>query len=261
MKGRRTVQFLSFLALNAGSWLQLKWLCPQWMWCHACPMSVTACPIGVIGYYTSLAVVPIFAIGLLLAVGATIGRFLCGWVCPFGFLQDILYKIPVRKFKLPEWTRYIKYVMLIFMVFIVAIFLGQNSILYYCKTCPVATFSATIPRAISTGHIVFDNITVFRLAYLGILLIVSSMVSRPFCRVLCPVAALVAPLNEGAATAVRLNQDECNGCGVCTKKCPMNLDPRTLKGATESRLLTRTECISCTECINRCPKNSLKLGI
>jgi len=231
------------------------------MWCHACPASVTACPIGVIGYYLSFGLFPVFAVGLLLAIAALCGRLLCGWVCPFGLLQDLLHRIPSSKIALPEWTRYIKYVLLVVMVFFTATFLGQDSLLYYCRTCPVATFSAIVPRAVSTGGIDLTVVTMFRLVFLLAVLALAIVASRSFCRVLCPVAALVAPLNELAGAAVRVDAQTSISCGACKKTCPMGLDPVKLPGGKASDFLTRSECINCTECTGRCPKDSLSLSI
>ena len=260
MNSRRLVQIASALALNAGAFLQLKWLCPQIMWCHACPASVVACPIGAIGYYISFALFPIFAVGLLLAIAALVGRLLCGWVCPFGFLQDLLHKIPIRKFELPAWTSKIKYVILIVTVFGAAAFLGQKSVLYFCRTCPVATFSAIVPK-ITQGTFEITSLVQFRLGLLAALIVLCVMVSRAFCRLICPVAALVAPFNEIAATAVRVDGETCVTCGVCRKVCPMGLEPTKLPGGEDSDFTTRSECINCIECVGKCPKDSLKLGL
>ena len=110
---RRIVQASSLVALNS-SWAggQVKWLCMPVMNCHSCALAWFACPIGVFIHYAGYRVFPFLALGTLLLAGVLLGRFLCGWVCPMGFLQDLLYKIPGRKIALPAWTKYIKYVLL-----------------------------------------------------------------------------------------------------------------------------------------------------
>src|SRR5512137_2589992 len=103
------------------------WLAPVGKWlhslpgcvfhCYSCPLSSFACPIGVLANYAALAPVafevPYLLLGILLVVGAVSGSLACGWACPFGFLQDLLAKIPTPKFRLPTWTGYFRYVVLV----------------------------------------------------------------------------------------------------------------------------------------------------
>jgi ferredoxin-type protein NapH len=205
MTKRRMVQLVTFLALNAGALVQLKWFCPQIMYCHACPASVVACPIGVIGSFLAAGLVPLFALGLLTVIGAAVGRLLCGWACPFGLLQDLLAALPVRPRELPRWTRGVKYAILATMVVAVPLTLGTGSALYYCRTCPVATTVAVLPSAVTGTPLPLDDVSVVRYGLLAGVVVLCVLVPRGFCRVLCPVAALVAPLNEASALAVRVS--------------------------------------------------------
>lgn len=56
--------------------------------------------------------------GLLILFGVLLGRFICGFLCPFGWFQDLLHKIPCKKLsteKLKPLT-YLKYAVLLFAV-------------------------------------------------------------------------------------------------------------------------------------------------
>ena len=112
---RRAVQTVSLLLLHSSWGPELKSFCLPVMNCHSCALSWFACPIGVYVHYAGYRLFPFLAVGTVLIIGVFLGRFLCGWVCPFGFLQDLLHKIPSPKFRLPRWTAAIKYVVLVVM--------------------------------------------------------------------------------------------------------------------------------------------------
>jgi len=81
--------------------------------CYSCPLSRFACPIGTFQHFLTLRQVPYFMLGFFGFIGGLIGRAPCGWICPFGLIQELLYKIPSYKIHLPEWVKYIKYVVLV----------------------------------------------------------------------------------------------------------------------------------------------------
>jgi polyferredoxin len=98
--------------LKSQSWIQLlstlitnNWLTRQFTKgipcigfnCYACPLAAVACPIGSIQYFVGLGQVPWYVLGVVGLVGALGGRLACGWLCPFGWFQELLYKLPVPK--------------------------------------------------------------------------------------------------------------------------------------------------------------------
>jgi ferredoxin len=104
--------------------LSLRSVCGPAMNCHGCPWSTTACPIGVMAYGSAMHAFPAMAVGLILAVGVICGRLVCSFVCPFGLLQDLLYRLPSPKFSLQPWLRYGKYAALVLLVVALPFWLG-----------------------------------------------------------------------------------------------------------------------------------------
>ena len=107
-KIRLKVQIACVALLNLGLF-QWQTVCFPVLNCHSCPTAVFACPVGIIGQFIGLGLIPLSVIGIVAIAGLTVGRLLCGWVCPFGLAQDLLYKIPYIKFDIPRWTCFIKY--------------------------------------------------------------------------------------------------------------------------------------------------------
>lgn len=150
---RRISQFSFLIALNPWFWAYRGFCFPA-MNCWACPAAAFGCPVGAIGAFLAKGLVPFFTIGLMLLAGALVGRMICGWVCPFGLLQDLLAKIPVKKFPFPKVLAYGKYVALALMVFAIPLMLGEDALatkdhaghpLFFCTYCPAGTLEAAIP--------------------------------------------------------------------------------------------------------------------
>ena len=249
---RRIVQALSFMALNS-SWAggQVKWFCLPVMNCHSCSLAWFACPIGVFVHYAGYRVFPFLALGLLVMTGVLLGRFLCGWVCPMGFLQDLLYKIPGRKIALPAWTKFIKYVLLVLTVVLLPFLLGETTLWSYCRGCPVSAMQATLPNLLSGGGFPLPVRTVVKLVILVAVLLLAMVSSRGFCRVLCPIGALLAPFNHLSFWGVKPVVG-CVGCKKCNSTCPTQCAPAPamMDHRSPSR---QTECVVCNDCRTRCP--------
>lgn len=94
-------------------------VCAPGLYCHGCPWAPLACPLGVLVNAATLRVVPLLALGTLALVGALGGRLVCGWVCPFGWLQDMLNKIRGRKYRIPGQLEYVKYAILVVFVLLI----------------------------------------------------------------------------------------------------------------------------------------------
>ena len=256
MSLRRWFQTSSLFALSLGPLTEAKWLCLPVLHCHSCPVAVVSCPIGILGHYLSLGIIPIFLIGTILFFGALAGRAFCGWVCPFGFLQELLYKIPSPKFSLWPPLRFGRYAMLLVTVVLVPLIVGIESKWFFCWICPAAALESSLPRGLMSGF-PGGAWTIVRFSILAAVLIVSVLNLRFFCRVLCPVGAITSFLNPISAFALRHNTSECPSCGVCAKQCPVDVDLQEPEDEEPRGYVYKApmDCILCLECTDSCPQS------
>ena len=132
-----------------------KVACVPGLNCYSCPGAMGSCPIGslqaVIG--SKKFSISYYVLGIMIFIGALFGRLVCGLMCPFGFIQDLLYKIPTKKFKIPKVIdkplRYLKYLILLVFVILLPMFLTNKFGLaapYFCKwICPAGALEGAIP--------------------------------------------------------------------------------------------------------------------
>jgi ferredoxin-type protein NapH len=241
---------LSALALHSSWGPEFKWLCNPVLSCHSCVLAWFACPIGVFVHYSGYHLFPFFAVGTLLLIGVIAGRLLCGWVCPFGLLQDLLYKISGPKIELPEWTSRIKYFVLFFMVFLFPFVWSEQTWLSFCRICPAAALQVTLPSLLM-GENVLNAGTALRFAMLGGVVALAIANSRSFCKVLCPIGALMAPLNFISFWVVKPPRESCLNCLKCDRACSTHVRPsaRLPFQIPANRAL---DCIVCHDCQTAC---------
>jgi len=251
MKKRRIYQLVALLLLHSSWGPEFKWLCNPVLSCHSCALSWFACPIGVLVHYSGYHLFPLVALGTIVLVGALVGRLLCGWVCPFGLLQDLLYKIPSRKITLPAWTSNIKYLVLIFTVMVIPFLLGEQTLYSFCRFCPAAALQVTLPTVISSGQI--GTAAMIRFSVLFAVVGFVIVASRGFCRVFCPIGAVMSPLNYVSFWIVKAPREKCLSCKACDKVCSTDVKPseRILNNVPANRAL---DCIVCHECQTACEK-------
>ena len=248
---RRIAQGISLAAFNLGILFQQKAVCIPILHCHSCYLASFACPIGVLGHYASYLILPFLAVGIIGVIGALLGRALCGWVCPFGLIQELLYKIPSPKFRFPPWFRLLKYPVFVGSVLLVPIFVGVLSPWFFCRWCPVATFEAAIPNAIARGGFEDTASAFVRLSILGIVLVTAVISHRAFCIGLCPIGAMMAPFNRISAIYLRRNPAKCTECGACVSACPTRQVADVKRGILPGD--SDLECILCMDCTKKCP--------
>lgn len=233
--------------------LRLHNMCSPVFHCYACPLATFACPIGVLASFTALHIFPFIAVGLLILVAAVFGSLICGWACPFGFLQDLLGKIPTPRFDLPRWAGHLRYAVLIGAVFLVPYFFGKDHPLFICRFCPAGGLEAAAPNMVSQAlagqQIVWPN--AMKLTILVLFLVAVFFVRRPWCRILCPLGAIFSLFNRVSVFFLRLNPDKCTHCERCHKLCEFGIEPE--KSPNDLR------CVRCLEC-TRCGPGALTLG-
>ena len=176
-----------------------KTVCVPGLNCYSCPAASGACPIGsfqsVIG--SSKFNFSYYVTGTLILLGVLLGRFVCGFLCPFGWLQELLHKIPSKKFstKRLKALTYIKYVVLLFAVVLLPVLvvndLGMGDP-FFCKyICPQGVLEGAIPLAAANAGIrsALGHLFTWKLAVLIAVVVLSVLFYRPFCKWICPLGA------------------------------------------------------------------------
>ena len=235
-----------------------KTVCVPGLNCYSCPGAVGACPIGSLQSFLCRPkfMVPYYVVGILIFVGALIGRAVCGFLCPFGFLQDLLYKIPFFKkneFKLDKYLRWFKYVVLV--LFVVLLPFCFKLTPFFCKyICPSGTI-AGIWLAAADKQVAGQLGPLFslKLVILGLILVASLIIYRPFCKYICPLGAIYGFFNKISLYRMHLDESKCVSCNACAKACKMNINPSVTPNSCE--------CIRCGDCVHACPHKALKMGV
>lgn len=248
--------------IYGGKWKQL---CVPGMNCYSCPGAKGSCPIGalqaVIG--SPKFKFSYYIVGFLFFVGALIGRGVCGYLCPFGLVQDLLHKIPfvkkIETFKGDKALRKAKYLILLVFVILLPLFLvdiiGQGAP-YFCKLiCPVGMMEGGIPLVLMNKSM--RGAIGFLYAWKGLILILTILLSiviyRPFCKYICPLGAIYSLFNSVSLFRYTLDHQKCIHCGRCKAVCEMQCDP--VKNCND------LECIRCGKCKNACPVDAIACGI
>ncbi len=242
----------------------LKAICVPGLNCYSCPGAWGSCPLGslqaVIG--SRQFNVSFYVIGFLLLVGSLAGRFVCGFLCPFGFVQDLLYKIPffkkLRSLPGENVLRKLKYVLLLlFVLLLPALALdafGQGQP-WFCKwVCPSGTLFGGIPLVTLNESLqkAAGWLFAWKVFLLTAIVLLSIALYRPFCRYLCPLGALYGFLNPVSLHRIRVEEHKCTSCGACQKVCKLDV-PIYQKPSS-------MECIRCGDCVRACPHDALHMG-
>jgi len=290
-----------FTAAASNSWVtgfaagkiyggDLKQLCHPGLNCYSCPGALLSCPIGALQAVIGSRAfnLSLYVFGFLLLTGATLGRMVCGFLCPFGLIQELLYKISFpfkrNRFRGDRPLRRLKYAALVILVILLPMVLnnpaGEASPAFCKYVCPAGTLEAGIPlvyfspeQGVQPGAApILPNAPGIRLIpqdegprfetgglfalKMGILILTllsCLVIWRPFCKYLCPLGAVYGALNPVSLHRLRLDEDRCVHCGACARACRMCLDPA-------GRELNHPECVRCGDCVNVCPTDALSMG-
>ena len=235
-----------------------KNMCVPGLNCYSCPATVGACPLGALqnALASSSTKTPIFMIGILALFGILLGRTICGFLCPTGLIQDLLYKIKSPKLKKNKVTRilsYFKYVLLIALVICVplAFMLQSLPVPGFCKyICPSGTLGGAVLLLMNPENAdmygMLGGLFTWKFVLLIAILVSCVFIYRPFCRFLCPLGAIYGFFNKIALLGIKVEQSKCVDCGLCVAHCKMDV-----------KKVGDHECINCGECIAVCPTKAI----
>ncbi|MCI8994451.1 MAG: 4Fe-4S binding protein [Lachnospiraceae bacterium] len=242
----------------------LKYVCVPGLNCYSCPGAFGSCPMGALqallnqrGFH-----VPFGILGFFFVVGSLLGRFVCGWLCPFGLVQDLLHKIPIfhKKKQLPfhHILKYGKYAILVIFVILGSSLLlgGFAKVPAFCKyICPSGTLFGALPLLTANKMLRSQagGLFFWKVGLLLFLLALSVKVYRPFCQYLCPLGAIYGWFNRFSLVQIHWEQETCISCGACEKACPVALSLHEISCSAE--------CIRCGKCVEACPTRCLHLGV
>ncbi|NWF87630.1 4Fe-4S binding protein [Candidatus Bathyarchaeota archaeon] len=294
---RRIVQFLSFIffsavVFNLGA---LPILLPV-LWTWGLPQNTfgdafTAIQFTLSGWNDFPVAFPWLAVTSFLLVGILIGKSMCGWICPFGFIQDLIGFIKRKKLVVSPRTQenmiYIKYFVLGITLFISVTFsatklagtsgsyeraLGIFTKAPFTTLSPAESLFATLPKMV----LGFRNATAERpvlevlAGFTGLpplfwvqmfimlsILVFAALVPRSFCKCLCPHGAIMAMMNRFSFIGLRRDPVKCAkaACRQCVEVCPMDI--RILDLPWEK--FSDPECIYCLKCVDACEHSAIKL--
>lgn len=195
----------------------LKQVCVPGMNCYTCPGALGSCPIGAMQavFDARDRGFACYVVGYLAIIGLLVGRFICGWLCMFGLIQELLYRIPSPKVAIPKkpdrMLRWLKYLILIVVVFALPlIYRNQYGIgePFFCKyVCPVGTLESGVTLVLLDSGIRGAIGWLFRwkLLLLVVCVLSSVVIYRPFCKYICPLGALYSLFQK--VSLIRMNVD------------------------------------------------------
>lgn len=240
-----------------GSWKQF---CNPGLHCYSCPAASVACPIGAMQAVSGSMDFnfSFYVVGFVLAIGALFGRLVCGWLCPFGLIQELIHKIPSKKFKLPKPFTYIKYGILLVFVIILPVavtnYVGMGKPAFCQFICPSGTLLGGIPMMITHPELrrTIGPLFCLKATILVGVIVGCVFICRFFCKTICPLGAIYGLLNKISLYHIEIDKDACIHCGKCHRVCSMDVDPVANPRSAE--------CIRCGACKAACPKEAIHIG-
>lgn len=238
---------------------KLKSICVPGLNCYSCPGAIGSCPIGalqaVIG--SSKFQFAYYIIGILLLFAVLFGRLICGFLCPFGWFQELIHKTPSKKLSTSklQLLTYIKYIILIVFVIILPITVVNEVGMgdpWFCKwLCPAGILEGAIPLSmVNTGiRAALGGLFTWKACLLAGIIILSIFFYRPFCKWFCPLGAFYALFNKLSFYKFSIDKTKCTSCGACSKACKMDIEVY--------KTPNHTECIRCGDCVHTCPHGAI----
>ena len=249
------------------SQLRTKTICFPSLNCYSCPSAGYSCPMGSFQFWINesseninfgekINIIGLFIIGTLFMFGSLLGRFICGFICPFGFFQDLISRFSGKNLFINKFFRSMKYIILLMCVILLPMLTIDDFSIgpVFCKyICPSGTLFAGVPL------LVFDEnlresasyITLIKVLILFFVLIMSFFSKRFFCKTMCPLGAVLGFFNKISLFYVHVDSEKCVKCKKCYDSCPANLN------VVEE--INSAECIRCLKCVRSCEQSAIKI--
>lgn len=190
--------------------------------------------------------IKLIAFGFFILLAVIGNKMICGWACPFGTLQELVYSIPIlrriKQKKLPFiLTNTIRAGLFLFtLLFLFGIIGASKGFVIYHYINPFNLFNLD-----------FESLSV--LLTVIIALGGAFIIYRPFCQLICPFGFISWIAEKFSIYRIRIDQDKCTQCGACIKVCPLE----AAKGRVAGNKLP-ADCFSCARCLNVCPVDAIQ---
>ena len=224
-------------------------VCP-FFYCYGCPAAAFACPIGLLQTHAALGPFPFYAIGSLGVMALALGRFWCGWGCPFGAIQDFVMWIRHRR----DYVNVRPFAWSSIIVLggaLIAAWIAVDSL--FCKVCPSGSLFGAIPHRFVSPDLQFGTFFYVHIGTLVATVIAFYLIGRFWCRYLCPLGGALGLFNRLSIVTISLDPGKCKSSEKCLKVCPVNIQEVEDIGASNS-------CIRCGKCVEACPTDALKIS-
>lgn len=229
----------------------LKSTCVPFLNCQSCPGALFSCPIGILQHFMTIHRIPYTLLSFLFSIGILVGSMACGWLCPFGLLQELLYKIKSFKIKIPKQLSILRYFSFFFLVLLIPFITRET---WFSKLCPMGTLQAALPWVVWNPVIPEYQEAVVAPQSIGTLFVIKLLIliffialfvisKRPFCRIVCPLGAIFGVFNKYSLLKLDVDTKKCGGCNDCVESCPVELNVGKDANAT-----TCVRCFKCLEC-------------
>ena len=238
-RGRRAIRYLVLLA-SLVFFGFLQWSCPR--------------PEGLFDFILigpwdpNEKLPPIIKLSVVIIGALLFGRYYCGYICPPGAVQELLHRSQTAIRVPPKADRILRY--------------GKFVMLAAAILLPLL-FGVRVMKHVGPFRVIFNlDGETHLIVLLGVVLLASVFIGRPYCRYLCPIGALLGLVQKFASLVkVRIRKDAtCNACQQAQSVCP-TLAVACSKPKSDCTLnINDVECVSCMECLPVCKTGCLQYG-
>ena len=200
--------------------------------------------VGIYPDYTA----PVLAFVFFCTLAIIGNKLICGWGCPFGALQELLFETPMgrsvrrlREKKLPfMFTNSIRTPIFAIFVLLIFGFAGnKKGLVLYHYINPFNLFD-------------FEFLLISVVISIAVFILISPFVYRSFCQFICPFGLISWVLEKASLTKIQINRTNCTECMACVAACPLE----SMKGRMDDKVWL-ADCFSCARCLRSCDYDAL----